>query len=140
MASGLTRPAARATRMNGLNAEPGWRWPLVARLNGFCSKSVPPTIAFTSPVLFSIATSDALGPTPASRPLIACSAAAWSSGSSVVVTLSPPLNTARGLVAVHELLGQPAREVGLVGVRLRRVDLVLGREGVVDRVGVLALR
>ena len=49
---------ARAIRMKGLNAEPGWRWPLVARLNGLSSKSVPPTIALTSPVLFSIATSD----------------------------------------------------------------------------------
>ena len=45
-----------------MNAEPGWRWPLVARLNGRASKSVPPTIALTSPVLFSMATSDALGP------------------------------------------------------------------------------
>ena len=57
-----------AARMNGFIAEPGWRWPFVARLNGLCSKSVPPTIAFTSPVLFSIATSEALGPMPASLP------------------------------------------------------------------------
>jgi hypothetical protein len=28
-------PSSNArTRMNGLNAEPGWRWPFVARLNG----------------------------------------------------------------------------------------------------------
>ena len=111
------RPRARATRVNGLNAEPGWRWPLVARLNGAAAKSVPPTIALTSPVLFSIATSDALGPTPASRPAIACSAAAWSSGSSVVRIFRPPPNTTPGPVAVHELLGQPAREVGLARVR-----------------------
>ncbi len=54
--------------MNGLIDEPGWRWPLVARLNGRALKSVPPTIACTSPVLLSIATSEALGPMPARRP------------------------------------------------------------------------
>ena len=83
--------------MKGLNAEPGWRWPLVARLNGRASKSVPPTIALTSPVLFSIATSEALGPTPASRPAIAFSAALCSSGSIVVLIFSPPPNTSAGL-------------------------------------------
>ena len=83
--------------MNGLNAEPGWRCPFVARLNGRCSKSVPPTIAFTSPVRFSIATRDALGPTPVSRLAIACSAAVCSSGSSVVFTFRPPLKTAGAL-------------------------------------------
>jgi hypothetical protein len=79
--------------MNGLIDEPGWRWPLVARLNGLFLKSVPPTIAFTSPVLLSTATSDALGPIPASRPLMAFSAACWSAGSSDEVTFIPPANT-----------------------------------------------
>ena len=33
--SEVERPCSSAvTRVNGLNAEPGWRWPLVARLNG----------------------------------------------------------------------------------------------------------
>ena len=78
--------------MNGLNAEPGWRCPLVARLNGFSRKLSPPTSALTSPVAFSIVTSEADGPTP----LIcatADSAAAWSSGSSVVLISMPPPNT-----------------------------------------------
>ena len=34
MASGLTPSSSARMRVNGLNAEPGWRWPLVARLNG----------------------------------------------------------------------------------------------------------
>ena len=50
---------------------------------------------------------------PASRPAIACSAAAWSSGSIVVLIFRPPPKTTPGAVAVHELLGQPGREVGL---------------------------
>ena len=83
--------------MNGLIAEPGWRCPLVARLNGRALKSVPPTIARTSPVSLSIATSEALGPTPASRPAIACSAAACSSGSIVVWICMPPLKICAGL-------------------------------------------
>ena len=89
----LTPSRSAAISVNGLNAEPGWRWPLVARLNGRSSKSSPPTIAFTSPVLFSIATSDALGPMPARFCEIAASAAAWSSGSSVVLMSSPPPKT-----------------------------------------------
>ena len=83
-------------RMNGLKEEPGWRWPLVARLKGRASKFEPPTIALTSPVLFSIATSDASGPIPASRPATACSAAAWSSGSIVVLIFMPPPKTSPG--------------------------------------------
>ena len=50
--------------MNGLKAEPGWRCPFVARLNGFSRKLSPPTSAFTSPVAFSIVTSETDGPTP----------------------------------------------------------------------------
>ena len=82
--------------MNGLKADPGWRWPFVARLNGRALKSDPPTIARTSPVLFLIATSAASGPTPARRPTMALSAACWSSGSIVVFTLSPPAKTLPG--------------------------------------------
>ena len=82
--------SSAATRVNGLNAEPGWRWPCVARLNGRFSKSEPPTIARTPPVSLSIATSAALGPMPPSRPAIACSAAFWKSRSSVVRIFSPP--------------------------------------------------
>ena len=82
--------------MKGLKAEPGWRWPFVARLNGRALKSEPPTMARTSPVLFLIATRAASGPIPASRPTIALSAACWSSGSMVVFTLSPPANTLPG--------------------------------------------
>ena len=93
MLLGSTPSASARARMNGLIAEPGWRWPLVARLNGRALKSGPPTMALTSPVSLSIATSEALGPIPASRPAIACSAAACSSGSIVVLMLSPPLNT-----------------------------------------------
>ena len=59
---GSRRLSSASISVNGLNAEPGWRWPFVARLKGRFSKSVPPTIALTSPVLFSIATSEALGP------------------------------------------------------------------------------
>ncbi len=97
MASGLTPSCSARSRMKGLNADPGWRWPLVARLNGRRLKSVPPTIALTSPVLFSMATSEAVGPMAPSRPLIARSAAACSSGSRVVFTSRPPLNTAGAL-------------------------------------------
>ena len=89
----LTPSRSAAIRVNGLKAEPGWRWPFVARLNGRSSKSEPPTIAFTSPVLFSMATSEALGPMPVRFCEIAASAAAWSSGSRVVLMSSPPPNT-----------------------------------------------
>ena len=43
--------------MYGLNDEPTWRSACVARLNFDCSKSRPPTIAFTSPVELSSAIS-----------------------------------------------------------------------------------
>src|SRR2546423_4205726 len=59
---GLTPWVSAVARANGLNDEPGCRWPLVARLNGLRSKLVPPTIALTSPVLLSITTIDAPGP------------------------------------------------------------------------------
>ncbi len=94
--SGLIPSASARTRMNGLIDEPGWRWPLTARLKGRSSKSVPPTIALISPVLFSIATSELAGPTPPTRPEIACSAAACSVGSIVVRIFSPPPKTTPG--------------------------------------------
>ena len=50
--------------VNGLNEEPGWRCPLVARLNGWFLKSLPPTIALTSPVALSITTTEAVGAIP----------------------------------------------------------------------------
>ena len=134
---GSTPSASARTRMNGLIAEPGWRWPLVARLNGRALKSVPPTIALTSPVLLSIATSEALGPMPASRPAMALSAAAWSSGSIVVLICRPPLKTCRRLVLVEQLAGHPAREVGLIGVGVGRVDLVLVGQRLAHRLLVL---
>ena len=83
--------------MNGLKAEPGWRWPLVARLKGRASKSVPPTMALTSPVLFSIATSDALGPMPARRPAIALSAAGLQLGVDGRLHLQPAAEDTPGL-------------------------------------------
>ena len=52
--------------VKGLKDEPGWRWPLVARLKGSFSKSLPPTIALTPPVSLSITTTDAVGSMPAS--------------------------------------------------------------------------
>src|SRR5436190_2334633 len=79
--------------MNGLNDEPGCRWPLVARLNGLRRKSVPPTIAFTSPVLLSITTIDELGPPYQRFCEIAFCAACCIAGSIVVVTFRPPPNT-----------------------------------------------
>ena len=63
---------------------------------------------------------------PASRPAIACSAAAWSSGSIVVLDLQAAAEHAAGAVAVEQLLVDPAGEVGLLGVDVGRVDLVLG--------------
>ena len=81
-------------RMKGLIADPGWRWPLVARLKGRRMKSFPPTIARTSPVWLSITTAEAVGPTPARRPWIACCAACWKAGSIVVFTFKPPPNAA----------------------------------------------
>jgi hypothetical protein len=86
--------SSAAARMNGLIAEPGWRWPFVARLNGRLSKLSPPTSARTPPVLLSITTIDAAGPIPPSRPTIACSAAFCRAGSSVVLIFSPPPNAA----------------------------------------------
>ena len=81
---------------NGLNAEPGWRWPCVARLNGCDAKFSPPTIARTSPVALSIATSDACGPPGAlSHALTDCSAACCSLMSSVVEMRRPPSNARR---------------------------------------------
>ena len=71
--------------MNGLIAEPGCLWPFVARLNGWCAKSLPPTIARTPPVALSMTTADAVGPTPARCAWIAFAAAFCISGSSVVV-------------------------------------------------------
>jgi hypothetical protein len=52
--------------VKGLNEEPGWRWPLVARLKGSFWKSLPPTIALTPPVLLSMTTTEAVGSMPAS--------------------------------------------------------------------------
>src|SRR5664279_768307 len=43
--------------MYGLNDEPTWRSAWTARLNFDCSKSRPPTMAFTSPVELSSASS-----------------------------------------------------------------------------------
>jgi hypothetical protein len=93
---GETPLSSAAARMNGLIADPGWRLPLVARLNGRFSKLSPPTIARTAPVLFSITTIDAVGPTPVSRPAIAWWAACWSAGSSDVLILSPLPKVAPG--------------------------------------------
>ena len=60
------KPFSKAViRVNGLNDDPGWRWPFVARLNGSSWKSLPPTIALTPPVLLSITTTDAVGSIPA---------------------------------------------------------------------------
>ena len=56
-----------ATRANGLNAEPGWRWPCVATLNCWRSKSRPPTMALISPVRGSMATSATVGSSRRSR-------------------------------------------------------------------------
>jgi penicillin-binding protein 1A len=61
-------------------------------------QSSPPTIATMAPVRGSIATSAAAGsPGRLSTPAMACSAARWNLGSSVVVMRSPPLNSARAL-------------------------------------------
>ena len=96
--SGVKPDSSATASVNGLNAEPGWRWPSVARLNGYWAKSSlpltigPPTIARTSPVLLSIATSEAVGrPCPVgSSSEIACSAAACSLRSIVVRIFRPP--------------------------------------------------
>ena len=79
--------------MNGLNDGAGLAVAVGREVERAGVEVEPPTIALTSPVLFSIATSEASGPTPASRPAIACSAAAWSSGSIVVLIFSPPPKT-----------------------------------------------
>ena len=85
-----------AARTKAFQAEPGWRWPCVARLNGACSNCLPgrpPTIARTSPVWLSIATSAAAGPPGLERWLFtASSALVWRSRSSVVLIFRPPLN------------------------------------------------
>ena len=56
--------SSAVARMNGLIDEPGWRWPLVARLNGFSSKFGPPTIALTPAFSLSITTTEAVGGIP----------------------------------------------------------------------------
>ena len=91
---GSTPSSSARARMNGLKAEPGWRWPLVARLKGRALKSEPPTIARTSPVL--VLDRHERGVRARRRPAGRRSPArprAWSSGSSVVWTFRPPPNT-----------------------------------------------
>src|SRR5439155_15775375 len=77
-------------RVNGLNAEPGWRWPWVARLKGCLEKSVPPSIARIPPVALSRTTTDELRPTPSVRPPAICCTWFWRLRSSVDWTSSPP--------------------------------------------------
>ena len=93
----MPRSSARAST-NGLNAEPGWRWPWVARLNGWDAYrlSSPPTMARTMPSLLEIATREACGPVSfGSQSLIAFCAAVWSLESIVVLTCRPPSNASR---------------------------------------------
>ena len=73
-----------AARTNGLNAEPGWRSPCVARLNWLARKLRPPIIATTWPVWTSIATSAALGPIDGGSTLSIASRAIFCSPRSIV--------------------------------------------------------
>ena len=92
-----------AASTNGLNAEPGWRWPSVAMLKVDSPRLVlrpyfaPPTIAFTSPLRGSIDTSEPeIGvpawPTPRRWSRTCFSACACSARSIEVYTRRPPLN------------------------------------------------
>ena len=105
---------ARAARMNGLIDEPGWRWPLVARLKGRCVevRAADHRLDLAGLVLDRDERARSARCRRA-RPEIACSAARWSVGSIVVRDLQPAAEDAPGAVAVDELLGHPAREVGL---------------------------
>ena len=109
---GRSRSGSAVTRVKGLNDEPGWRWPLVARLKGSFSKSLPPTIALTPPVLLSITTTEAVG---------------LDAGEGVVggrlggllhveverrAHVEAAAEGAAGAVLVDELLAQPRGEVG----------------------------
>ena len=104
--------SSAATRVNGLKAEPGWRCPCVARLNGRFSKSAPPTIARTPPVLLSIATSAALGPTPPSRPAIGLLGGLLEVEVERGADLEAAAEGVAGAVAVDELVLHPGGEVG----------------------------
>ena len=49
----------------------------------------------------------------------------------------PPLKICAGVVAVEQLAGHPAGEVGLIGLDVGRVDLVLVGHRLAERVVVL---
>jgi len=81
-------------RTIGLNDEPGCRSAWVARLNWLRRKLVPPNITRTAPVLGSIATSAAAGPSSSGSTFsIASRASSCKPRSIVVVTRSPPPKT-----------------------------------------------
>ncbi len=87
----VERPAASAaSSVNGFHEEPGWRWPLVARLKGADSKSGPPTIARTAPVWLSRTTIEVVGSIPERRLKAIASTWFWNSRSRVEMMWSPP--------------------------------------------------
>ena len=82
-------------RVNGLKALPACRWAWVARLNFTLSWLRPPTMARTSPVWGSMATSAAEGSPGVDRcESTAVLANRWRCTSSVVLTFNPPPNVA----------------------------------------------
>ena len=125
--------SARA-RMNGLKDEPGWRWPFVARLKGRALKSEPPTIARTSPVLV-LDRHERGVRADAGEPADdrAARRRPGAPGRSSCGPSGRRANTLPGAVAVEQVLGHPAREVGLLRLGVRRVDVVLGGQALADR-------
>ena len=123
--SAVERPCSSAViRVNGLNDEPGWRWPLVARLNGASWKSGPPTIARTAAVSLSSTTTEAVGSIPPSRLATIALDLALELEVEGRGDLEAAAERLAGAVAVDELLAQPGGEVRGLGVLLRRRDLV----------------
>ena len=107
------RRAARSARTNGLNAEPGWRWPCVARLNGDVVVVAPAD--HRADLAGLVVDRDERGGRAGrvAEPAAArsASAARWRSRSSVVRIFRPPVNARARAVAVDDLLLDPRREV-----------------------------
>ena len=105
----------------------------MAKLKGRSTKLLPPTIALTLPVRFSIATSAAVGPPgPPRRFEIGPPRTGLELAVERRADGQAALEDAPGPVAVDELLGHPGGEVGHLRVGARWVDVVLGGDRLED--------
>ena len=114
--------------MNGLIAEPGWRWPLVARLNGLLLEVVAAHHRLHLAGLVLDRHERGARARAAEPPGDRLLGRRLELGVERGRDLQPAAEHRAGAVAVHELLGHPAREVGLrrVGLRRRRCRAAAG--------------